>query len=62
MRRVASPELVTVRSVKFASRMNVVGTVADAVTVTVLTPVPALVLTAKKPGVAAGSVTAVVPR
>ena len=51
MRRVASPELVTVRSVKLASRMNVVGTVADAVTVTVLTPVAAFVLTAKKPGV-----------
>ena len=41
IRRVASPELVTVRFVKLASRMNVVGTVAAAVTVTVLTPVAA---------------------
>ena len=62
MRRVASPELVTVRSVKLASRMNVVGTVAEAVTVTVFTPVAALVATPKKPAAVAGSVTAVVPR
>ena len=50
MRRVASPVLVTVRSVKFARRMNVVGTVADAVTVTVLTPVTVFVAMPKKPG------------
>jgi hypothetical protein len=40
--------------------MNVVGTVAEAVTVTVLTPVLESVLTAKKLGVV-GSVTQEVP-
>jgi hypothetical protein len=48
MRRVASPVLLTFSVVKLASRMNVIGTVAHAVTVTVLTPVAASVFTAKK--------------
>ena len=39
MRRCASPVLVTVTSLKLASRMNVVGTTAVARTVTTLTPV-----------------------
>ncbi len=37
--RVASPELVTVTSLKFARLMNVVGSFAVAETVTTLTPV-----------------------
>src|SRR6185437_5300625 len=42
MRRVAWPELDTVTSLKLASRMNVVGSVAVAVTVTTFTPVVAM--------------------
>ena len=39
MRRVASPVLGDGHSLKFASLMNVVGSIAVAVTVTMLTPV-----------------------
>ncbi len=61
IRRVASPVLVTVTSRKFASFMNVVGSVAVAVTVTVLTPVVASVCSEKNPASDVGSVDADVP-
>ena len=50
MRRCASPVLVTVTSFKFASRMNVVGSTADAVTLTTLTPVASMTLVLKNDG------------
>ena len=60
--RVASPELPTVTSWKLASCMNVVGSVADAFTVTTLSPLAGIVVRLKKFGSEAGSVTADVPR
>ena len=48
MRRVASPVLLTFRTWKFASFMNVVGSCAEAFTATVLTPVAASVVSEKK--------------
>jgi hypothetical protein len=62
MRRVAAPVLATVTSVKFASRMNVVGSTADAVTVTVLTPVATSTADAKNPAFVVGSTAVDVPR
>ena len=62
MRRVASPVLPTVTSVKLPSLMNVVGSTADAVTVTTLMPVTTFVVNEKKPGSAVGSVDVEVPR
>jgi hypothetical protein len=61
MRRVASPALVTVTSVKFPSRMNVVGSFAVAVTVTTFAPVAGMVWSEKNPGSVVGSVTDDVP-
>ena len=61
MRRVACPRLLTVTLSIMPSRMNVVGSTADAVTVTVLTPVPASVVSEKKLGAAVGSTAADVP-
>ena len=60
MRRVASPELLTVTVLKLATFMNVVGSTADAVTVTMLTPLAGTTVEVKKPG-ALESVTDVVP-
>ncbi len=61
MRRWASPELVTVTSFQFASLMNVVGNIADAVTVTTLTPVSSIIAVVKNPASLVG-VTHVVPK
>ena len=61
MRRWASPELVTVTSFQFASFMNVVGKIADAVTVTTLTPVSSIIAVVKKLASVVG-VTHVVPK
>ena len=48
MRRVACPLLLTTTWLRFASFMNVVGIVTDAVTVTMFTPVAVLVWRSKK--------------
>src|SRR3954452_21556218 len=56
MRRVAWPLLLTTTWLRFASFMNVVGIVTDAVTVTMFTPVAVLVWRSKKFAAAVGSV------
>jgi len=62
MRRRASLVLVTVTWFTVATRMKVAGTTADAVTVTMFSPVVLSVRIAKKLASVAGSVTEVVPR
>src|SRR3954468_25071584 len=55
MRRVACPLLLTTTWLRFASFMNVVGIVTDAVTVMMLTPVLVFVWRSKKFAAAVGS-------
>ena len=61
IRRVASPLLATVTWLTLATRMNVVGSVAVAETVTTLTPLAALTVEVKKLAAAVGSDDASVP-
>src|SRR5436309_3414800 len=61
IRRVASPELLTVTCVKLPSLMNEVGMTAVALMVMVLTPVDAFVVNEKNDASAKGFVTDVVP-